>query len=160
MILLIELITLCAVFSLACFADTGTDDKNLKSYPSYPIEVQNRIKDIAKYQGRYKEDSKAAAFLSNFLFFSVILFVFGLFVREQSFAHNFLRLSILGQGLNLFDLLVIDLIWWRNTKRIRLAKIPNAGLYQNPEKHIEAFIRAFVMYLLIALIDGYLLTLL
>ena len=39
-------------------------------------------------------------------------------------------------------------------------KMPEKELYQNPKKHIEAFIRAFIMYLLIALIDGYILTLL
>ena len=159
MILLIELIGLCAVFSLACFAGTGTDEKNLRSYSSYPDEVQNRIKTTAEYRGRYRKGSKAAAFLSNFLLFLIVLFVLGLFVRERSFVHNFLRLSILGQGLNLFDLLVIDLLWWRNTKRVRLAKIPDAELYKSPKKHIEAFIRAFVMYLLIALLAGYLLTL-
>lgn len=158
--LLIELIGLCVVFSFVCFAGTGTDDKNLKSYSSYPDEVQDRIKAVAGYRGIYRESNKAVAFLSDFLFFLVVLFVLGLFVREHSFVHNFLRLSILGQGLNLFDLLVVDLLWWRNTKRVRFAEIPDAELYQNPKKHIEAFARALIMYLLIALIDGYLLTLL
>ena len=51
------------------------------------------------------------------------------------------------------------LLWWRNTKRIRFTKIQEKKLYQNPTKHIEAFSRALIMYLLIALIDGYLLTL-
>ena len=69
-------------------------------------------------------------------------------------------LSIIGQGLNIFDLFIVDLLWWRNTKRVRLRKMPEKELYQNPKKHIEAFIRAFIMYLLIALIDGYILTLL
>ena len=159
MILLIELIGLCAAFALVCFAGTGTDAKNLRSYASYPDEVQDRIKATAEYRGRYREGSKAAAFLSNFLLFSIVLFVLGLFIRERDLVHNFLYLSILGQGLNLFDLLVIDHLWWRNTKRTRLTKIPDAELYKSPKKHVEAFIRAFVMYLLIALLDGYLLTL-
>ena len=73
--------------------------------------------------------------------------------------HNFLALSVLGQGLNLFDLVFIDLLWWRNTGRIRFTKIPEKELYKNPRKHIEAFDRAFIMYLLVALIDGYVLTL-
>ena len=59
----------------------------------------------------------------------------------------------------IFDLLIIDLLWWRNTKRIRFTKIPEKELYQNPQKHIQSFIRGFILYLIIAIIDGYILTL-
>jgi len=155
----IETAILCLVFALLCYLGTGTDEKNLKSYSSYPDAVQERIKDIAEYQGRFKEGNKIAAFISNLLVFLVLLFALGLPIREKSFWHNFARLSIMGQGLNLFDLFVIDLLWWRNSARIRFTKIPEKELYQNPRKHIEAFGRALIMYLLIALIDGYLLTL-
>ena len=99
-------------------------------------------------------------FTNNFLLFLFVLFILGLFIKENGFTHNFLCLSIIGQGLNIFDLFIVDLLWWRNTKRVRLRKMPEKELYQNPKKHIEAFIRAFIMYLLIALIDGYILTLL
>ena len=99
------------------------------------------------------------AFVSNLILFLIVLFVLGLFVREDDFLHNFICLTILGQGLNLFDLLVIDLLWWRNSQRTRFSKIPEKEPYHNPRKHIEAFGRAFLMYLLIAMIDGWLLTL-
>ena len=160
MILAIETTALCIVFFLSCFLGTGTDEKNLKNYSSYPDEVQNLINEIAEYRGRYKEHSKAAVFLLNFLLFLFLFFILGLFIRDGNFLQNFVSLTIMGQSLNVFDFLVIDLLWWRNTKRVRLRKMPEKELYQNPKKHIEAFIRAFIMYLLIALIDGYILTLL
>ena len=159
MIVIIETVILCIAFFLICFAGTGTDGKNLRNYSTYPDEVKNRIKSIAEYQGKFKESNKAITFLANFLLFLFVLFILGLFIKEKSFLHNFSCLSIIGQGLNLFDLFVIDLLWWRNTKRIRFIKIPEREWYQNPKKHIEAFARAFLMYLFIALIDGYLLTL-
>ncbi|WP_206215538.1 MULTISPECIES: ABC transporter permease [Bacillota] len=159
MIVIIETIILCIVFFLFCYLGTGTDEKNLKSYSSYPDEVQSRIKDIAEYQVQFKESKKIIAFASNFLLFLCLLFIFGLFIREKDFWHNVLSLSVIGQGMNLFDLLIIDLLWWRNTKRIRFTKLPEKKLYQNPRKHIEAFGRALIMYLLVALIDGYFLTL-
>lgn len=62
MIVIIETIILCIVFFLLCYLGTGTDEKNLKSYSSYPDEVQSRIKDIAKYQGQFKESNKLMAF--------------------------------------------------------------------------------------------------
>ena len=58
MILAIETTALCIVFFLLCFLGTGTDEKNLKNYSSYPDEVQNLINEIAEYRGRYKEHSK------------------------------------------------------------------------------------------------------
>ena len=160
MITIFETFILCIVFFLLCYLGTGTDEKNLKSYSSYPDEVQDRIKDITAYQGRFKESNKAVGFILNFLLFLVILFVFGLFIREKSLWHNFIALSVMGQGLNFFDLFVIDLLWWRKTERIRFTKIPEKELYQNPRKHIESFCRALAMYFGIALLVGFILTLL
>ena len=85
--------------------------------------------------------------------------ILGLKIRQESFVQNFIAILILGQGLNVFDLVFIDLLWWRNTNRIRFSKIPEKSLYQNPKKHIEAFERALLMYFLIALLDAYILTL-
>lgn len=147
-----------SVLFILYFLGTGTDDKNLKSFSSYPDEVQTLIRNNEDYRAKVKTTNKCVAFLLNFLIFLVILFIFGIAIRKPNFLHNFICLSIIGKGLNLFDLLVIDLIWWRRTKRIRFTKIPEKDLYQNPRKHIESFTRAFVMYLLIiAVINGYLL---
>ena len=157
MVVAIETVGLCLFFFILCFLGTGTDDKNLKSFSSYPDGVQTLIRNNEDYRAKVKTTNKCVAFLLNFLIFLVILFILGIAIRKPNFLHNFICLSIIGQGLNLFDLLVIDLIWWRRIKRIRFTKIPEKNLYQNPRKHIESFLRAFVMYLLIAAIDGYLL---
>lgn len=157
--LIIEIIILCAAFFAICFLGTGTDEKNLKSYASYPDEVQKRIREVDEYQGKYHEANKLITWLTNLVVFLVIFMIFGLFIREKDFMQNFINLLILGQVLNIFDLLVIDLLWWRNSKRIRLTKVPEKALYQNPKKHIEAFLRAIPMYIVVAAVDGYLLTL-
>ena len=157
--LIIEIIILCTIFSAICFLGTGTDEKNLKSYASYPDEVQKRIREADEYQGKYHEANKLITWLTNLLVFLVLFMIFGAFIREKDFMQNFINLLILSQALNIFDLLVIDLLWWRNTKRIRLSKVPEKVLYQNPKKHIEAFLRAIPMYIVVAAVDGYLLTL-
>ena len=157
--LVIELIIFCLIFFGLCYLGTGTDEKNLKNYMSYPDEVQTKIKEIVEYQGKFKERSKISIFFGNFIIFSLVFFFLGLKIRQEGFMQNFISLLILGQGLNLFDLIIIDRLWWRNTKRIRFTKIPEKNLYQNPKKHIEAFLRALLMYFLIAIIDGYILTL-
>lgn len=157
--LLIESVILCSAFFGLWFLGTGTDEKNLRNYMSYPDEVQKRIKEIEEYQGKYKETSRFAAWIANFLLFTILFLLLGIVIRQTRFMHNFISLLILGETLNGFDLIVIDLLWWRNTKRIRLSKIPQKELYQNPKKHIETFLRALILYFFVAMIDGYLLTL-
>ena len=157
--LLIETVILCSAFFGLCFLGTGTDKKNLRNYMSYPDDVQKRIKEIEEYQGKYKETGSFVVWIANFLLFTILFLLLGIVIRQTSFKHNFISLLILGETLNIFDLIVIDLLWWRNTKRIRLSKITQKELYQNPKKHIEAFLRALILYFFIAMIDGYLLTL-
>lgn len=157
--LFIEMVILCSALFSLCFLGSGTDEKNLRNYMSYPDEVQKRIKEIEEYRGKFKETSRFAAWVANFLIFTVLFLLLGIVIRQTNFMHNFIGLLILGETLNAFDLIVINLLWWRNTKRIRLSKIPQKELYQNPQKHIEAFLRAFVLYFFVALLDGYLLTL-
>ena len=157
--LIIEIIILCTVFFALCFLGTGTDEKNLKSYASYSDEVQKRIREVDEYQGKFHEANKLITWFANLVVFVVLFIIFGAVLREKDFTQNFINLLILGQALNIFDLVVIDLLWWRNAKRIRFSKIPEKSLYQNPKKHIEAFLRAIPMYIIVAAVDGYLLTL-
>lgn len=157
--LLIETVILCFVFFALCFLGTGTDEKNLRNYVSYPDEVQKRIKEIEEYHGKYKETDRFVAWIVNFLTFAVLFLLLGIFIRQSNFMHNFISLLILGGTLNVFDLIVVDLLWWRNTKRIRLLKIPQKEIYQNPKKHITAFFRALVLYFFVAVLDGFILTL-
>ena len=157
--LYLEIIILCSLFFILCYLSTGTDEKNLKSFDSYPNEVQKLIREIDEYNGKFKERNAYVTFFSNLVLFLVLFFIMGFFIRKKIFMQNFLNLFILGLALNIFDLVFIDLIWWRNTKRIRLSKIPQKGLYQNPQKHIASFLRAPIMYTAVAAFDVYLLTL-
>lgn len=156
--LIIEIIILCTIFFAICFLGTGTDEKNLKSYASYPDEVQKRIREADEYQGKFREANKLSKWFANLVVFLILFTIFGAFIREKDFMQNFINLLIIGQALNICDLLVIDLLWWRRTKRIRLTKVTEKELYQNPKKHIEAFLRAIPMYIVVAAMDGYLLT--
>lgn len=81
-----------------------------------------------------------------------------IFIKSNDFKTNFINILVMGEILNLFDLVVIDLIWWRNTKRIRFQDLPEKKAYQTPKQHIDSFVRGVLMYLLVAIIDGLILT--
>lgn len=157
---------LCLVFWGCCYINTGGDDKNIKAYATYPDEAQAYVRIKPELQEQIEKanllvsPNPVRTFLANAILFLAVLFLLGTFVRTDSFAVNLLRLSIMGQGLNLYDYLVIDLLWWRTTKRIRFRGTENRPeLYRNPRKHTVSFVKGIVMFLIVALTDGLLLTL-
>lgn len=159
-LLILELIILCLIFWGICFLNTGSDEKNIKNYVSYPDEVQKIIRENPDLQKKIKSVSPIVSFASNILVFGLVLFIFGLFFKKPSFKTNFINLMILGQALNAFDFFVIDMLWWRNSKRIRFEGTKNrAELYSNPKKHFISFFKGILLFLIIALIDGLILSL-
>lgn len=153
--LIIELAILCVLFWGICCMNTGSDDKNIKSYASYPDEVQEMIKKNPALQSKIKTVSPFVSFVSNIFVFGIVLFIFGLFVKEDGFKANFINLLILGQCLNAFDFLIIDMLWWRNSKRIRFVDTEDRqDLYSNPKKHFISFLKGIAVFLIIAVIDG------
>lgn len=81
-------------------------------------------------------------FLSSTMIFTVLFVVIGMISREDSFWY----FLILGESLNLFDLLVVDLLWWQHSKRVRFTGIGNREDYLGSEKHIKAFLRAIPVF--------------
>ena len=134
-----------------CFLGTGTDRKNLIGLRSYPDEVQTRVQsDPQLGQAVPKAKSTAAILLSNLLLFTVVFSVLGLALKSVLGLNNYLSafwyFLAFGEGLGLFDLLVIDLLWWRSTKRIRFSFLPEKKYYQDPKKHIESFWRGIPLF--------------
>lgn len=117
------------------------------------------IKKNPALQDKIKTASPVVSFVSNILVFGIVLFIFGLFVKADGFRTNFVNLLILGQCLNAFDFLVIDMLWWRNSKRVRFTNTKDRGeLYSNPKKHFVSFLKGMVVFLIVAIIDGAILT--
>ena len=99
-------------------------------------------------------------FVSNVLMFGVILLIFGFFIKEEGFISNFVNLMILGQCINAFDFLVTDMLWWRNTKRTRFTGTENmAELYKSPKKHLVSFLKGILVFVIVAVLDGMILSL-
>ena len=149
-------IILYGLFFLMCYLGTGSDEKNLGGFRSYPDEVQKRVyQDEVLGKLAPKKTSVPITLLSNVIMFTVVFSVLGISLKEVlslgEFETTFLYFLILGEGLNLFDLVVIDLLWWRNASRIRFSCVPEKEMYQNPKKHIDSFIRGIPAFVLSAL---------
>ena len=148
-----------------CFLGTGTDRKNLMGLRSYPDAVQNRVRsDLRLGKDVPKARSAIAIFLSNLVLFTVLFSVLGLALKRvlglNDYQSAFWYFLAFGEGLGLFDLLVIDLLWWRNTKRIRFSFLPEKEYYQDPKKHIESFLHGIPLFAAIAALTALVVTVL
>lgn len=148
-----------------CFLGTGTDRKNLIGLRSYPEEVRSRVQsDPQLGKAVPKAKSTATVLLSNFLLFTVLFSVLGLALKSvlslDGYLSAFWYFLVFGEGLGLFDLLVIDLLWWRNSKRIRFSFLPEKEYYRNPKKHIESFLRGIPLFAAVAALTALIVTVL
>ena len=145
-----------------CFLCTGTDKKNLAGLRSYPDAVQSIVREQTGDDAP-KDKSIPAILLSNLVLFSVVFCVIGFAFRSilafDGFLSAFWYFLILGEGLGLFDLLVIDLLWWRNTRRIRFSFLQEKAIYQDPSKHIGSFVRGIPLFAVIAALSALIVTL-
>lgn len=151
------IVFLCLLFWLICYLNTGSDKKNMLGYRSYPKAVQDLVKkDEVLCKMVPGEINLVKVFISNLILFTVIFLIVGLIIKFASgfngFWDTFIYFLLLGEIMNLFDLVVIDLLWWRNTSRIRFSCVSDKALYQDPSVHLASFYRGTIMYLLVALL--------
>ena len=144
-----------------CFLCTGTDKKNLSGLRSYPDAVQSFVRE--RLAEAPKEKTIPAILMSNLILFTVLFSALGLGFKNVLAFDGYLSalwyFLILGEGLGLFDLMVIDLLWWRNTKRIRFSFLPDKASYQDPSKHIGSFVRGIPLFATIAALSAGIVTL-
>lgn len=146
-----------------CFLLTGTDRKNLIGLRSYPDSVQEKVRARGLIKDT-KNPSIPSILVSNTLLFTIVFSIIGLVFRKvlmlDTYLSAFLYFLAFGEGLGLFDLVVIDLLWWRNTKRIRFSFIPEKEEYRNPEKHLGSFLRGIPLFAAVAALTALVVTLL
>lgn len=148
-----------------CFLCTGGDQKNLLGLRSYPKEVQERVRAEKSLAGKVPAAKPVAAVLiSNLVLFTVVFSLLGIVLKNvlalDSYLSAFLYFLLLGEGLGLFDLLVIDLLWWRNTRRIRFSFLPKKEAYQDPAMHVDSFLRGIPIFAVVAALTAGIVTLL
>lgn len=161
---ILVLIAFYFLYWFCCFLGTGTDKKNLAGLRSYPDAVQQAVR---KHPALGKSAPQAKSIISilfgNLLLFTVVFSVLGFALKNilelDGIWNAFWFFLALGEGLGLFDLIIIDLLWWRNTKRIRFSFLPEKSHYQDPSKHIGSFLRGIPLFAVVAILAAGIVTL-
>ena len=85
------------------------------------------------------------------IFFSLWVWIFPLWISGVG-VFAFIFFLIAGELVNLFDLLVIRMLWWPNAKRIRFSILPKKECYQDYKMHFNIFLMNIPVYLVVALL--------
>lgn len=158
---IVFLIATYLLFFYICYKNTGSDKLNMRGFRSYPDIVQEKVRkdpELSKLAPK-ENPSISSILLTNFITFTVVFSLIGIIAHKnmnfKSYLDCFIYFLILGEGLGLFDLLVIDLLWWRNTQRIRFSCLKDKSYYQDPKKHIDSFLRGIPLFVLVAAVVAF-----
>ena len=154
MIIVIESIILCALFTLMVFIMSR---KPINTLYNYPPKIQERVKSLNEYKDKVpKTKNKVAAKLIASILFLVIIalilrFINGYTTFFESFKYGFLLWTI----VNLYDAIVLDIIWFCHDPHFVFKGTEDMKKeYHNYWFHIKGFFIGEVLALVICSLAG------
>ena len=154
MILIIESIVLCLLFTLMVYIMSRNPIKTLYNYPP---KIQERVKSLELYKDKIPtQKNKVLAKVVASVLFLVILcvvlrYINGYTTFIDSFKYGFLLWSV----VNLYDVLVLDIIWFCHDKHFVFKGTEDmVSEYHNYFFHIKGFFIGVVLALIICSLAG------
>jgi len=154
MIIVIESIILCALFTLAVFA---VSREPIKTLYNYPPKIQERVKSLDEYKEKIPtQENKVVAKLCASVIFLIIIclilrYINGYTTFIESFGYSFLLWTI----VNLYDVLVLDIIWFCHDKYFVFKGTEDmVEEYHNYWFHIKGFFIGELLALVICGLAG------
>ena len=154
MIILIESVILCVAFTIMVFIMSR---KPIKTLYNYPPKIQERVKSLDEYKNIIPtQKNKLAAKLVACVLFVVILslilrFINGYTTFPEAFGYGFLLWTI----VNLWDVIVLDIIWFCHDPRFVFKGTEDMVQdYHDYWFHIKGFFIGEVLALVICALSG------
>ena len=154
MIIVIESIVLCALFTIMVYVISREPIKTLYNYPP---KIQERVKSLDEYKEKIPstENKIGAKIIASILFLIIICIVLryinGYTTFIESFKYGFLLWTI----VNLYDAIVLDIIWFCHDKHFVFKGTEDmVEEYHNYWFHIKGFFIGEILALVICTIAG------
>ena len=154
MIIVIESIVLCIVFTLMVYVMSRQPIKTLYNYPP---KIQERVKSLDEYKDKIptKENKLVAKVCASIIFLIIICLILryinGYTTFIESFKYGFLLWTI----VNLYDAIVLDIIWFCHDKQFVFKGTEDmVDEYHNYWFHIKGFFIGECLALVICLMAG------
>ena len=154
MIILIECIVLCLVFTLmVCIMAKNP----IATLYNYPPKIQERVKLLDEYKGKIptnknKVVAKTFAALIIVIIVSLILrYVNGYATFNEAFFHSVIIWTV----VNLYDVVIMDIMWFCHDKRFRFKGTEDMEAeYTNYMFHIKEGLKGEIIGVSVCIIIG------
>ena len=154
MIILIEALVFCIVFTLMILILSKDPIKTLYNYPP---KIQERVKSLDEYKDKIptQENKVAAKLIASVIFLAIICvilrYINGYTTFLESFGYGFLLWTI----VNLYDAIVLDIIWFCHDKYFVFKGTEDmTDEYHNYWFHIKGFFIGEGLALIICALAG------
>ncbi len=153
MTFVIEGAVLCALFSLVIYLRVGRNP--ISGILSYPTAIRKRVESLPQYQGIAKRSEQKHLYLKviGALLLALVLAVVVWFSGMRDFWSAFLYGFGLFSVVNLWDLIVLDWVWFCHSKRFRIPGTEDmVKEYRDPWFHLKAFFLGCMIGLVVSLL--------
>ena len=154
MIIVIESIILCIIFTIMVYAMSR---KPIKTLYNYPPKIQERVKSLDEYKDEIPtQENKIIVKLCASVIFLIIIclvlrYINGYTAFIESFKYGFLLWTI----VNLYDAIVLDIIWFCHDKYFVFKGTEDmVDEYHNYWFHIKGFFIGECLAIVICLLAG------
>lgn len=154
MIIIIESIILCLIFTIMVYIMSREPIKTLYNYPP---KIQERVKSLAEYKNKIptQENKIIAKLFASILFLIIICLILRYINGYTTFKESFIYGFILWTIVNLWDLIVLDIIWFCHDKYFIFKGTEDmVDEYHNYLFHIKGFFIGEALALIICFLAG------
>ncbi len=154
MTLLIESIILCLLFTIMVFIMSRNP---IKTIYNYPPKIQERVKTIQKYKDKMPTNKNKIVIklLASIIFLIIICIVLRYINGYTTFLDSFKYGFLLWTIVNLWDVIVLDIIWFCHDKQFVIEGTEEmVDEYHNYLFHIKGFFIGEGLALIICAIAG------
>ena len=154
MILVIESIILCLIFTLMVYIMSREPIKTLYNYPP---KIQERVKSLDEYKDKIPttENKVVAKLFASIIFLIIICLILRYINGYTTFKDSFIYGFILWTVVNLYDALVLDIIWFCHDKHFVFKGTEDmVEEYHDYWFHIKGFFIGEALALVICSISG------
>lgn len=154
MTIIIESIVLCALFTIMVLIMSKEPIKILYNYPPKIIE---RVRSLEKYKDKIPTQKKKVGvkIIASIIFLVILVLVLKYINRYDTFIESFRYGFLLWTIVNLYDAIVLDIIWFCHSKHYVFEGTEDmVNEYHNYLFHIKGFFIGEVLAIIICSLAG------
>lgn len=155
MLLLIQCLILCILFTFLILPAQYRDP--LSQFASYPTAIKRRVQELPQYKdfiASVEQKNWKRKILASLLG-AVLLALMAYFSGKDTFATAYVHVFVLFMSVNLYDLIVLDLIIFCHSKKLMIPGTEDMKKeYRNPVHHIIGALKGCIIGTVAALISS------